>query len=799
MITRPRLGAHILAVLVASTAALVCAQPASAQTPSILLASPPDPKAAVGQSFSLTYNWHGGTTSSLKAFVHFVDTAGQITFGDDHSPPTPTNQWSGDVSYTRTIPVPTNVRTGSYTVMAGLYNPATGDRSILNPGPSVITHPESRYQIASLTITPSIYMHYHAWYKTTGCPTSNPTVSWDHWAWEALGDNPCIFPQPATPWLRQISSPGYPLIGPYNSADPAVLGWHVQLAKAAGVDAFFVAVYKEEVASVFASMLNIASQHEFKLAIEAWRPEHGETTEGWQAKVRGYLDSFGDHPAYLRIDGKPALWFNNNFMDLAALTTFLASASSAYWIVVDNLSVPQLTNLNIDLSQTGSEVAQQSYYNQPSLDGWNTFSATLPSALAGMKNAGLLTVAHAYPGFNEKAISSPPPVGQERPFPPRFGLRNNGQTINEFLQAAVPNADVLLFESFNDWSEYTVFEPGFDIRPCKNMGQEAIFNGDPYRYLKLLAAFKVKPWVDQTPPVSVSGDLNCPPAPFCCKDFDGDGLADILWRDTSGTVALWRTNGPSPIVASVPTSWMIAGIGDFNHDGKADILWWDTVGGTVATWIMDGATITSSHVLGTVATSWAPAAVADFNGDGMADILWRNMSGAVAIWLVDDGATIIGSTVVNVSPDWTPVRVGDFNGDSRADILWRNTAGSLAMWLMNGTTIIGSPSLGTVSPNWTPDGIGDFNGDGRADILWRDVSGPVAIWLMNGANIIGTHSVAAVSGAWMVAGVGQFKGDNTPDILWRDGGGNMSIWQMNGAAIGSTHAAGNAPPPWAPQ
>jgi len=44
-------------------------------------------------------------------------------------------------------------------------------------------------------------------------------------------------------------------------------------------------------------------------------------------------------------------------------------------------------------------------------------------------------------------------------------------------------------------------------------------------------------------------------------DFNGDGKADILWRHTSGVLALWFMNGTTIIggggVGTVPTDWHI--------------------------------------------------------------------------------------------------------------------------------------------------------------------------------------------------------------------------------------------------
>jgi hypothetical protein len=89
-------------------------------------------------------------------------------------------------------------------------------------------------------------------------------------------------------------------------------------------------------------------------------------------------------------------------------------------------------------------------------------------------------------------------------------------------------------------------------------------------------------------------------------DFNGDGMADVLWRNSTGSLAEWQMNGDSytPLsVANVGTAWSAIGVGDYNGDGKADILWQNT-DGTVAEWQMSGASITSSAVIGSVSSDW---------------------------------------------------------------------------------------------------------------------------------------------------------------------------------------------------
>ena len=91
-------------------------------------------------------------------------------------------------------------------------------------------------------------------------------------------------------------------------------------------------------------------------------------------------------------------------------------------------------------------------------------------------------------------------------------------------------------------------------------------------------------------------------------DFDGNGSADILWRDKLGNVAIWLMNGTqvmsSTTIGNVPAAWQIAQTGDYNGDSSSDILWTDGTG-KVAAWFMSGTTILSVANYGNIGTKWA--------------------------------------------------------------------------------------------------------------------------------------------------------------------------------------------------
>jgi len=322
------------------------------------------------------------------------------------------------------------------------------------------------------------------------------------------------------------------------------------------------------------------------------------------------------------------------------------------------------------------------------------------------------------------------------------------------------------------------------------------------------------------------------------NDLGGDMLSDMLWRNTSGALAGWTMNGGSIGASGAVTSggaavtpgptWTVAGISDFNGDGEADALWRNS-DGTLVDWTMTGTAVASSGVLGIggVAVkpdaSWTIAGTGDFDGDSHADILWRGADGTLSTWFMN-GANIQSSGVVTsggvaIRPDasWSVAGIGDFNGDNRRDVLWRNASGEVTAWFMNGSTIAGGGDLtlgGTaVRPDasWSVAGIGDFNHDGYSDVLWRRTDGSLAEWLMNGTAITGggtiTSGGVAVTpdASWHVVELGDFNGDSNTDILWRSDSGAMAEWLMNGSAIVSsvTPASGAVPvspdPTWSTQ
>ena len=102
----------------------------------------------------------------------------------------------------------------------------------------------------------------------------------------------------------------------------------------------------------------------------------------------------------------------------------------------------------------------------------------------------------------------------------------------------------------------------------------------------------------------------------------------------SGEWRLLKQFGQSLQNTSADPSWQIAGVGDFNGDGRADLIWRNS-DGTVTEWLgqANGGFSSNWANFNTSADpSWQIAGVGDFNGDGRDDLIWRNSGGTIVEW-----------------------------------------------------------------------------------------------------------------------------------------------------------------------
>jgi hypothetical protein len=131
-------------------------------------------------------------------------------------------------------------------------------------------------------------------------------------------------------------------------------------------------------------------------------------------------------------------------------------------------------------------------------------------------------------------------------------------------------------------------------------------------------------------------------------------MGDFVYRSDLSQF-LYRELGPYPIYAERNINWKIVGTGDFDGDGRADILYRNDTTGQVYILLMDGPTIANRGFVYTEPNlDWKIVAVGDYDGDGKADILYRNDKTGQVYMLLMDGLRIANQGFVYSEPnlDW---------------------------------------------------------------------------------------------------------------------------------------------------
>lgn len=315
---------------------------------------------------------------------------------------------------------------------------------------------------------PALWAVYYAWYQTADGPHSKSSM----WTVDDANKTP--------------RSKAQPLIGYYDSDNTDVVRWHVQLAKAAGIEAFLCSWWGGANISGVAfekTILPVAAEEKFKVAMCSELAQFHHDVKVLAREMSAVLRRAKDNAAYLRVDGKPVVYLYQVPFDPKLTTATYAELTRGveaeigpvYWML-DKVTNAGDRGLNFPADWLEiPEIPMIGFYGTFSIKRiWKYdelaphYSRLVKQAHAANKKVFL----PAHPGLDNSGIQSP-----------YFIIpRDDGATLRGYLRAiSDAGADVALLTSFNEWPETTIVEPS-STWP------------DPYCYLKLLAEWKGVPF-----------------------------------------------------------------------------------------------------------------------------------------------------------------------------------------------------------------------------------------------------------------------------------------------------------------
>ncbi len=238
----------------------------------------------------------------------------------------------------------------------------------------------------------------------------------------------------------------------YVSRDRGVMGRHIDQAKGAGIDAFLVAWYGpgggNQTEGNLSALLEEAAARGFKIGIlfETNSPFFGGLGDVTAALQHAAASHF-NHPAYLRVDGRPVVFFWRPTIygvdAWAGVRSQVDPGRSALWI-------SEGTNTAYLSVFDGHHLYSNTWSPPADLYAVNQKFAGLVDQARRQQGAARYWVATAMPGYND-VRARPGGFAQDR--------EGGGYYARSWQAAIASRPNWVVITSFNEWPEGSYIEP----------------------------------------------------------------------------------------------------------------------------------------------------------------------------------------------------------------------------------------------------------------------------------------------------------------------------------------------------
>ena len=292
---------------------------------------------------------------------------------------------------------------------------------------------------------------YYGWY-------GNPEASqrWYHW-------------NNVDPSRKHIDeSTHYPALGAYDSHDPKVIETHFREAKQAGLTGFIVSWWAKADFhdQGIPLMLAAAGKYGMKITVyyETVPPRDKPTVEGAVDDLTYLVEKYGSHPAWLKVQNKPAIFVYGRAIGQLKLdgwanviSAFNAKNPHGAVFIGDQIS-PRAAAI-FDGIHTYNPTGSTKGKSPDEIRSWakTTFPEWVKTA--GPERIACITIIPGYDDSVQPSRQPPRPVTD----------RHNGETYRVMWHEAIAaNPDWILVTSWNEWHE------GSEIEPSREYGERLL-------------------------------------------------------------------------------------------------------------------------------------------------------------------------------------------------------------------------------------------------------------------------------------------------------------------------------------
>ena len=224
---------------------------------------------------------------------------------------------------------------------------------------------------------------------------------------------------------------------------------------------------------------------------------------------------------------------------------------------------------------------------------------------------------------------------------------------------------------------------------------------------------------------SDAGDPGDDGADLGTVDLDSNGTGDLLlYHAASGYLVAWLMDGETvsekrPIGRQADSALQPVDLSDFDGDGQADLLWRDDASGRGELWRLRGTSVAKA-TLPTQGPEWKMSGCRDLDGDGITDIVWSHADGSNEVWYLNTAGRVDQQAALDDAPaGYQLAAVGDLDGDGAPDLVWKSSGGAVEWWKMNGASPTAVASLPSVGSGDHIAEVADLDGDGVDDLVWE--------------------------------------------------------------------------------